>query len=77
MSEATYNIVINEQQRAAIERALSNSHEEIHDLLMMFRNLSHEEELVCTCTKDCPLNCKGECGCEKCRQAYQDFLSLE
>ena len=31
----------------------------------------------CTCKDDCPFNCKGECGCEHCRRAYADFLSME
>ena len=35
------------------------------------------EEDICTCKNNCPDNCKGECGCEACHWAYQDFLSLE
>lgn len=34
-------------------------------------------KLKCTCKETCSYNCKGECGCEKCRQDYNDFLSLE
>jgi len=30
-------------------------------------------EVPCTCTNECTYDCKGECGCEACRQAYQDF----
>lgn len=35
------------------------------------------EEKVCTCKPDCDTACKGNCGCEKCREDYQDFLSME
>jgi len=36
-----------------------------------------EDELECTCEESCSYDCKGECGCEKCKQDYGDFLSLE
>jgi len=29
----------------------------------------------CTCKESCSYFCKGECGCEACNQAYQDFGS--
>ncbi len=33
--------------------------------------------LPCTCTPKCLRPCKGyDCGCEKCYEAYQDFLSM-
>jgi len=31
--------------------------------------------LQCTCTDDCEVPCKGECGCECHEEAYQDYLS--
>lgn len=31
----------------------------------------------CTCVPSCPNPCKGQCGCEACREAYGDFLSNE
>ena len=31
----------------------------------------------CTCPVTCGDACKGECGCEACRTAYADFLSVE
>jgi len=37
----------------------------------------YDEEFPCTCTEECRLNCKGECGCEACKASYSDFLSLE
>jgi hypothetical protein len=33
------------------------------------------EVAYCTCLISCPRNCKGQCGCKKCHNAYQDFLS--
>lgn len=30
---------------------------------------------VCTCTDGCNTPCKGECGCEECKDSYQDYLS--
>ena len=34
------------------------------------------EEIPCTCLDDGPCNdpepCKGECGCEACKEAYWD-----
>ena len=36
-----------------------------------------EEAYPCTCTPDCPPQCKGQCGCEACNCAYQDFLSCD
>lgn len=37
------------------------------------------KKLVCMCKHNkCTSNpCKGECGCEKCHNDYQDFLSEE
>lgn len=32
---------------------------------------------LCTCPPACGPSCKGECGCEVCRCAYGDFLSVE
>ncbi len=32
---------------------------------------------VCTCKDDCPLDCKGECGCKACFTAYMDYLSKD
>ena len=29
----------------------------------------------CTCKEDCIFDCKGECGCESCKERYSDFLS--
>lgn len=31
----------------------------------------------CTCTSNCNHPCKGNCGCEQCKQDWNDFLSLE
>ena len=31
----------------------------------------------CTCKDTCPYDCKGQCGCEACHEAYGDFLSCE
>lgn len=31
------------------------------------------DQVPCTCQPSCPFNCKGQCGCEACRQSYQDF----
>lgn len=33
--------------------------------------------LICTCKQTCNNPCKGECGCKACKNAYQDFLSME
>ena len=33
--------------------------------------------LPCTCTQKCETPCKGECGCQACDMAYNDFLSAE
>lgn len=32
------------------------------------------EKSVCTCKPDCPLACKGSCGCDYCLRAYSDSL---
>lgn len=32
---------------------------------------------VCTCTASCLPPCKGQCGCKRCHDDYQDFLSVE
>ena len=45
-------------------------------------SLAHEDDpLTCTCKEDgCETRgwgCKGECGCVYCREAYQEFLSVE
>jgi len=29
----------------------------------------------CTCLDSCKPCCRGECGCKRCREDYQDFLS--
>jgi hypothetical protein len=34
-------------------------------------------DAVCTCKPTCLAGCKGECGCEYCREQYADFLSME
>jgi hypothetical protein len=34
-------------------------------------------EPVCVCGDDCPGDCKGQCGCQRCKQDYADFLSQE
>jgi hypothetical protein len=36
-----------------------------------------EDGTPCTCKVTCPYNCKGQCGCEACSEAYGDFLSDE
>lgn len=36
-----------------------------------------ETALKCICKEDCDVSCKGECGCQFCHNAYQDFLSVE
>jgi len=35
------------------------------------------ENVPCTCRKICPNNCKGQCGCLACHDAYGDFLSSQ
>ena len=35
------------------------------------------EGVPCICTEECPADCKGQCGCEACSNAYSDFLSCE
>lgn len=30
---------------------------------------------VCTCKPECPSDCKGQCGCERCHIDWQDYLS--
>ena len=30
----------------------------------------------CTCPPACDFTCKGECGCQACNDAYQDFLTM-
>jgi len=30
---------------------------------------------ICTCPDTCPGACRGECGCRRCHEDYQDFLS--
>jgi hypothetical protein len=30
----------------------------------------------CTCKPSCPRDCKGECGCPACGEAYGDYLSM-
>lgn len=34
------------------------------------------EGIPCTCKWTC-VGCKGECGCDACWAAYQDFLSTD
>ena len=34
------------------------------------------EGYACIC-ESCPIDCRGECGCEACSAAYSDFLSCE
>jgi len=36
-----------------------------------------ERGTPCTCAESCPYDCKGQCGCEACHEAYGDFVSLE
>lgn len=31
----------------------------------------------CTCKPECEFPCEGDCGCEACSEAYNDFLSVE
>lgn len=31
----------------------------------------------CTCLEQCERPCKGTCGCKKCHDDYNDFLSVE
>lgn len=40
------------------------------------KNWTHKRE-PCTCPPSCDYACKGECGCQACREAYGDFLSAE
>jgi len=35
------------------------------------------DNIPCTCKKTCPSNCKGQCGCLACHDAYGDFLSSQ
>ncbi len=32
---------------------------------------------ACTCPAQCGSTCKGTCGCKKCHDDYNDFLSVE
>jgi len=36
-----------------------------------------DKPVGCTCNATCAADCKGTCGCEACRMAYGDFLSME
>lgn len=36
-----------------------------------------ERKHKCKCNKKCKEPCKGTCGCNKCNEEYQDFLSCE
>jgi hypothetical protein len=36
-----------------------------------------QEDNVCTCNPECPVGCKGQCGCVRCKNDYADFLSME
>lgn len=38
---------------------------------------SSDGPVGCTCNATCAADCKGMCGCEACRMAYSDFLSME
>jgi hypothetical protein len=35
------------------------------------------ENVPCTCKETCPYDCKGQCGCLACHDAYGDFLSSQ
>jgi hypothetical protein len=35
------------------------------------------KESKCTCPEQCSQPCKGTCGCKKCHDDYNDFLSME
>ena len=35
------------------------------------------EGIPCICNESCKPDCKGECGCHACGQAYQDQLSVD
>lgn len=41
-------------------------------LLRLFDDNSVSHNRPCTCKPDCPSACKGGCGCEACRWAYND-----
>lgn len=41
-------------------------------------NCSKDERgTPCTCEDNCPHDCKGQCGCHACCEAYGDFMSAE
>jgi len=40
--------------------------------LIEFLEGRKDGDLECTCKYYCPYNCKGQCGCEKCKQDYED-----
>ncbi len=49
------------------------------DILLKSRFNRHEIDgqyagVPCTCKVDCPSVCKGECGCQACRDAYFDSI---
>ena len=37
---------------------------------------SDEPVEPCSCFIGCKYDCKGECGCQHCADAYADFLSM-
>lgn len=47
------------------------------DYNQVLKELVEPDCEVCTCKDTCSPDCKGECGCAKCHQDYNDFLSLE
>jgi hypothetical protein len=61
-----------------IARHESVSEEEVgrmvHRLLVDRRTNNGHDGLSCTCTIACKTACKGECGCEACRNAYCDAI---
>jgi len=36
-----------------------------------------ETDPVCNCKETCEYDCKGACGCQACRMAYHDFLTMD
>ncbi len=36
-----------------------------------------DSEIQCTRKDDCPSGCHGDCGCERCFESYNDWLSLQ
>jgi hypothetical protein len=37
----------------------------------------YDEIWECKCKENCPIYCKGECGCPACKNAYYDAIDYD